>query len=98
LLLNASSPKHDVPNILCSPTGLPQRRATTNAMAVCVINIGKQCFCMIYFFPFIPRGRDLGNILVSFGDPGNTFSDFSGVLETDSKFDDFLGVPWESPG
>ena len=49
-------------------------------MAVCVINIVKtmvlERFNVFHLFlKMVSRGRDLGHILVSFGDLGETFSD-----------------------
>ena len=40
------------------------------------------------------RGKDLDDMLVSFGDPGATFFRFVRVLETGLKFNDFSGYPW----
>ena len=50
-------------------------------MAACAINIIKticfERFCFFYLFiDLVSGGRDLDDILVSFGDPGDTFSDF----------------------
>ena len=51
-----------------------------NAMAACARTIVKtMCFEWFYFFhlfmDLVSWGRDLGDILMSFGDPGDTFSD-----------------------
>ena len=50
-------------------------------MAVCAITIVKtEVFEWFHFFhlfiEFVSRGRVLGHLFVSFGDPGATFSDF----------------------
>ena len=55
-------------------------------MAECARTIVKTiCFQRFHFFNvfrnLVPRGMDLGYILVSFGDPGGTFSDFEGLRD-----------------
>ena len=73
-----------------------------NAMAACVKTIIKTMVfawfhCFHLFTDLVSCGTDWAHILVSFGDPGDTFSDFGGSWEQVGILMVFSGIHWEAP-